>query len=175
MAEGLVIGIDVGFSGALAAVSKTDVVSLFPMPVMMGMGSNRVDVRAIKEWLCPIWRDHGIALVVIEHAKVMNKARGGKEIKQGVTGMFNFGMGFGKLLGMFEVLGLKMEEVKPEDWKKVVLRGFKDKNKDAAISLCQQRFPQTRLTLPKGKKPQDGWADAICLALYGQTRIGNLL
>ena len=100
------------------------------------------------------------ALVVVEKVGAMPG--------QGVTSMFNFGMGYGMWVGMLAALGFPYELVAPQKWKAAVLGGTK-KDKRAAIEYVQRRFPDVSLlATPRSKVPHDGMADAACLALYAR-------
>lgn len=97
-------------------------------------------------------------MVVIEKVHAMPN--------QGVTSMFNFGMGYGALVALASVGQARVVLVPPQMWKKHVLAGT-SKDKEAAIQFCSQTYPSVNLILPRCRKPHDGMADSICLAHYG--------
>lgn len=85
---------------------------------------------------------------------------------QGVTSMFNYGKGFGLILGVCEALGIPYRLITPQAWKKLVLAGTA-KDKDAAINFVRRAYPGVDLTPGRKVKPHDGMADAVCIAEYG--------
>ena len=86
--------------------------------------------------------------------------------KQGVTSMFNFGLGYGAIVALATVSTARLVLVTPQIWKKHVLAGT-NKDKDAAIQFCNHTYPNVNLILPRCRNAHDGMADAICLAHYG--------
>lgn len=89
---------------------------------------------------------------------------------QGVTSMFNFGKAYGELIGTIKCSGYAYLLVRPQDWKKEVLAGT-DKDKAAAIDFCTHFYPEINLIPGRKKTPQDGIADAVCLAEYGKRKL----
>lgn len=92
--------------------------------------------------------------------------------KQGVTSTFNFGMGFGQILGILEAFDRKYTLVKPSVWKRVM--GV-TADKQTSIRKCGQLFPEVSL-LPTSRcrVPSDGLAEALLIAEYGRrTAVNN--
>jgi len=80
----------------------------------------------------------------------------------GVRSAFNFGCGYGQLLGVLGALGVRHESVTPSTWK----RWFKlSRDKEESRAKAIQLFPQ-RAELFKRRK-DDGRAEAALIALYG--------
>lgn len=86
--------------------------------------------------------------------------------RQGVASTFSFGRGFGEIIGMLAALGIRTELVSPQKWKRAVLAGT-DRDKAAAIRFVQENYPDIDLTPGRCRVPQDGIADAVCIAHYG--------
>lgn len=179
------IGVDQGLDGALCWLTgllDTDPKYVLKMPTHKGQGGKkRPDVSAIKSWLNDRIREHGIPdLVVVERSQAMThrsgKGQKGKERHgQGVTSAHTTGLNAGIVIGVFDFLGYPGEEPTPQQWKKSVLSGYKEKDKKAMIEVCKQRFPSlSLLSSERAKNPHDGIADAVGLALYGQFRLGNV-
>lgn len=141
------MGIDPGLKGGVAWVG--DKVGAIPMPVK----DKRVDGEALAE----VIRAVAPASVTVEKVGAMPG--------QGVVSMFNFGHGAGTIAGVLSALGAPFSLATPQAWKKAVLPAG-DHGKDAAIALCAKHFPGVRLVLPRCRKPHDGMADALCLALF---------
>lgn len=91
--------------------------------------------------------------------------------KQGVTSSFNYGVGYGVLIGMTTFAEIPLHEIRPADWKREILAGEPDKkDKGTSIRVCERLFPQVELVPGGCKKPQDGMAEAILLAEYGRRK-----
>ena len=87
---------------------------------------------------------------------------------QGVTSMFNFGMGYGSIQGILAAAGIPVKLVTPQEWKKY--HGLIRMDKDCARLLAQRLYPQASLA----RKKDIGRADAMLIGDYGvqQQRIG---
>ncbi len=84
---------------------------------------------------------------------------------QSCVAMFNFGMGFGQLIGMCQSNLISYVLVTPQAWKKEILHDTL-KDKASAIEFCRREYPGLDL-IPKGcRKPHDGIADALCILTY---------
>lgn len=166
------LGIDPGLRGGLALLTADErddmrVVAAVAMPTTTSAGytasAGKADVDAEGfAGLLRSWREaYAIRYVAVEKVHAMPK--------QGVTSMFNFGRGFGVLVGVLAGTGLRVDYVRPQAWKDRVF-GDDDRGKGAAIAYCLGNYPSTRLT-PKGcRKPHDGVAEALCLASYARAR-----
>lgn len=85
---------------------------------------------------------------------------------QGVTSMFNFGMGYGKILGILEAFEMPYELITPQSWKKYV--GVTS-DKMTSIRKAQYLFPDVSLLPTKRSRvPNDGMAEALLIAYYGK-------
>jgi len=86
--------------------------------------------------------------------------------KQGLSSTFNFGHGRGVWRGCIAANGWHVLEPRPADWARAILRNIPGKGKDRAIMRASQ-VRGIELIPPGCRVPQDGIADACCLALYG--------
>lgn len=145
-----IVGIDPGKSGGIALLSGTHAEGDV-MPVV----GKEIDGHEVARLLV----DAAPGLVVIEKVGPMPK--------QGVTSTFNFGAGYGRLLGVCDALGIPYRLVTPQAWKRCVLAGTA-KDKDAAVAFVKRGFPMVELTPGRKRVPHDGIADAVCLAEYGR-------
>lgn len=88
---------------------------------------------------------------------------------QGVTSMFNFGMGYGMWRGMLSAFKIPYSLVHPLTWKNKVMRDM-PKEKEAAAERVLQLFPQV---IDQVKKPRKGYnigrCDALLMAHYART------
>jgi crossover junction endodeoxyribonuclease RuvC len=146
-------GIDPGKTGGVALITAL-FTKVWPMPIK----DKEVDCRELKEILSSV----KVATVFIEKVHAMPG--------QGVTSMFNFGQGYGKIKGCLEAMGMEYQLVTPQAWKKLVLEGMDwKKRKVASVEYCQDHYPDiSLLRTPRCKKPHDGLSDALCIAEYGR-------
>jgi len=147
----MIIGIDPGFTGALACLDKNNgkVMDVIDMPILRGV-KTELDESAIVKFLNYIEPD----LVVIERAQAMPK--------QGSSSTARYMCGYGILRGICVGLFLPYITVPPVTWKKKML-GSQAKGKDGSILLVNQLYPG----LLPGRKKDHGRADAILIAKYG--------
>ena len=156
----IVIGIDPGLSGAVAAVdSETlELYRVCDTPVLKVGTGCEYHVSEMADLLRSIILGSS-ARVVIERAQPMPG--------QGVTSTFSTGMGYGIWIGVVGALGIPYSSVRPCDWTRKLLKGVPGEGKARSILLASQIFPGIALTPPGCRKPRDGRADAACLAYYG--------
>jgi len=151
----IIIGIDPGKHGAIAALSE-NFVTVFPIP----LAGNEIDMPAIYDRLEEIVHNRSDVKVYIEKVHAMPQ--------QGVRSMFTFGFTTGALHGIISSMKIPLFTVTPIAWKKVVLEGTK-KDKLAAITYCRNAYPKVSLfATEKSRTPHDGMADSLCIATYGQ-------
>jgi len=155
----VIIGIDPGLKGGIAIipVSSPQASVAFPMPLEAD-GKN-IDYAAVAQilgkWKGPIY---------IEKVHAMPK--------QGVSSVFKFGMGFGGVLGVCGALGRRVVQVTPQRWQTALFGKKKDREegvdtKALSVRYSQEKFPWVSLTPGRTRTPQDGLADALCIASYG--------
>jgi len=157
-------GIDVGNQGAIVCLDGDKVVLAEVMPLLnVGKGKRNkylIDMRKLWETIM----DMDPQMVVLEKAQSMPG--------QGVSSVFNYGVGFGALQMALIVSGFPHEIIHPRKWQKVVLDGLPGNDtKKRAILKCQRRLPSLDLTPGKKRKPHEGLADAACMALFAQTLV----
>ncbi|MDO8595931.1 MAG: hypothetical protein Q7R45_04825 [Sulfuricaulis sp.] len=155
----LVIGIDIGLSGALAAISASGLVAVIDMPTMAkgkggGRVKNEVDPaalnRLLREWCGQCGGDE--VLVVIEQVSSMPG--------QGVAGMFSLGDSKGAVRGVVAARGYATTWVTASAWK----RHFGlPPAKELARARAIQLYPEAAL----GRKKDHGKAEAILIARFG--------
>lgn len=150
-------GIDPGQKGAIAVLSSANgrisVSEVWPMP------DNDRKLRSIFNYLKTIG-----ATVLIEKAQCMPK--------QSAPSGFNYGVGYGKMLGLMIAFEIPYHEVRPAIWKKEILAGEPDKkDKKVSIRVCERMFPNVNL-LPteRSKVPSDGIAEAVLIADYARRK-----
>lgn len=152
----VVLGIDPGINGGLAVVENECLKYVGPMPLNK---ERAFDVVRFRE----IILEHNPDVVFIEKAQSMPK--------QGVVSMFNYGKGYGFLLGFLSGLMCEVKTVTPKTWqgyfyKRVPVSG---KNpKERALCMANKLYTGfTWLKSGRSKKPHDGMVDAALIATYG--------
>jgi hypothetical protein len=152
--EQIIIGIDPGKSGGVCFMTKNGEVFLtFPMP--------ETPPELLKE-LEKASFIQGISHAFIEKAQAMPK--------NGAVSMFNYGMGFGQILGFVAALKIPYTLVQPRTWTKLMHMGTNgDEPKKRSLEAVQRIFPTVNLLASsRCKKPHDGLVDAILIAEYGR-------
>jgi crossover junction endodeoxyribonuclease RuvC len=151
----MILGIDPGLTGGLA-IRGRDVTVIEPMPAMDG----EITLVELTSWLRE--NKHQVEMAYLEKAQAMPK--------QGVSSTFNYGKGFGAVMGVLSALGIPFELVTPQRWTRVMHLGIEsDLGPKAKSRIAVARlFPQFDLReSPRCKKPHEGMVDALLLAEFG--------
>ena len=155
-----VIGIDPGLGGGFALLGPGGfaIIAVHSTPVTQTIKRGRthrevdamevaLSLSALRDFVA----DAELISVVIESVS----ARPG----QGVTSMFNFGRGLGRLEGVAAALGLSVSYLTPATWRgRVGLRG----DKTAARALASRLYPEQAHLFQRVK--DDGLAEAVLIA-----------
>jgi crossover junction endodeoxyribonuclease RuvC len=161
----ITIGIDPGFSGAIAALDKTgDLFDVTDMPVIKGGGKTKdeIDELAIHEWISTHVSFFRHSHVFIEKVS----ARPG----QGVTSMFRFGVAYGIARAIPAVLNLPVTLLTPQNWRAQVGLARQpatanDTNKALSRQRAAQLFHNHAQLFARVK--DNGRADSALIALAG--------
>jgi crossover junction endodeoxyribonuclease RuvC len=165
------LGIDPGQTGSLAMIRVLDdgskEIRLFDPPLFEVKSGKKIrheyDEASMAATL------HEFSVVEKETTCILEKVSAMPD--QGVTSMFNFGMGFGLWRGMLAAFRIPYTLIHPLTWKKRVMRDM-PKEKDAARQRAIQLYPQVADQL--ARKKDIGRADALLLAHYGLVSSSNL-
>ena len=143
------VSIDIGFKGGLAFWETSNLLEVYSMPTYTHKKKTYLD----KETLLNLFQKYGVELVVIEDIHAMPG--------QGVVSMFRFGTQKGFFEGLALGLGIGLEVISPQKWKKTIglVRMTKKEAKRRAVELVNEWFD-----LGLGKT-EDGKADAVLLGL----------
>ena len=110
----------------------------------------RVDSRSLYSILKPY---KSRLVCVIERSQAMGT--------EGSVSLFNYGEGYGRVMGVLDSLGIRYMEVPPITWKnKMNIHG----DKHISISRCQEIIPSSKQFIHLRK--HDGRADSLLLAVY---------
>ncbi|MDR1558586.1 MAG: hypothetical protein LBS84_02600 [Clostridiales bacterium] len=157
------IGIDPGINGAIAAINagSMEVLEVIDTPVVTSDGKRLYDIGGIADAIRHMCL-FGDAVVILEQAQAMPG--------QGVSSTFATGRGFGIWEGVLSALDVPYRTIRPVVWTRKIFAGMSGEGKARAIQFALRMFPGCELT-PKGsRKPRDGRADALCLAIMGSRR-----
>ena len=149
----LTIGIDPGLSGAIAFISDDGLPCVYDLPVMRDKSLAWIDGAALQSLIINE-REGRNATARIERVSAMPG--------QGVSSSFQFGVGFGSILGVLQALSIPIEFVTPGVWKKFY--GL-DSDKKAALYKARLLYPDVDLHLAK----HDGRAEALLIARYARS------
>ena len=157
----VIIGIDPGITGAAAFIWE-DHTEVFDIPVMAkGKGGakvkNQVNAAALAEMLehAKHWVGADKVYVYLERISSMPG--------QGVASMFSMGDTFGCIRGVCAALGLSVEIVTPQSWKKAYGLG---KDKEVIRAKAIELFPEA----PLSRKKDHNRAEALLIAKYGEDK-----
>lgn len=147
----LTLGVDPGRKGALALVDPDGaLVDVIDMPDATG--------AALGAHLAGFLEDHRPHTVAVAWVEKVHAMPG-----QGVTSMFNFGANYGAICGVLGALGVRVELVTPNAWKKAAgLTADKGLSRQRAC----ERWPLEARRF--ARKMDDGRAEAALLADHGR-------
>jgi len=145
-----IIGIDPGQKGAICILID-GAATFYPMP-------------KTPDYLAEIIKAHckGQYHVFVEKAQAMPK--------NGSVGMFNYGRGFGEILGILTYHQAPYTLINPRTWCALMHQGTSKGGTAKARSMeaVKRLFPGTNLLrTPKCTKLDEGYIDALLIAAYG--------
>ena len=160
------IGIDPGFTGAVAITKNSKVIDIIPCPLLkIGTGKikivnlkrveetkTRMDSKSLSKALSKYTKN---SFCVIEHSQAMPK--------QGISSTFIYAEGYGKYLGVLDTLDIPYHEVRSSIWKAKM--GL-DSNKYNSIDNALELYPDSKKYIKLRK--DDGKAEALLLAHYAE-------
>jgi crossover junction endodeoxyribonuclease RuvC len=157
----LVIGIDPGFTGAVAFIPRQGEAWVEDMPVMAYSATGFVKRVLNPHGLSRILRAHVSSLDIDPINPVVFIERVNAFPGQGVASMFSLGMSYWGAFSVAATLAYETRLVEPKDWK----RHFRlAKDKDLARGMAQRLFPHIDLSRAK----DHGRAEALLIAAYGR-------
>jgi crossover junction endodeoxyribonuclease RuvC len=155
----LILGIDPGYTGALAFYNTTTkyIDHLYDMPTYtLKSGKMRINIITLARHISR----HKPDFAVIEE----NQSRP----KQGLSSTFNFGYASGLTVGVVAGLFIPHQLVKPQIWKTLM-----NLSPDKKLSLAKARlmWPSQAELFRRAK--DDGRAEASLLAFFGERYVKN--
>jgi len=167
----LIIGIDPGLDGALAAIEADTgrFISVFDPPTSQVKSGKKMKRIYLEPAMVQIFENlqNGVGFNAVRTNELHNRivavtienvhAMPG----QGVVSMFSMGNGFGLWCGIIAALRLPSYRVEPAKWKRLMgIQTASDKGK--SIQIASRLFPAA----PLSRKKDDGRAEALLLAEY---------
>lgn len=143
----IICGIDPGFTGALAFISKNKIESIKDMPLVKVGRKKQVCAKSVAALLLQF----SPQIAVIENVHSMPA--------QGVASTFTFGYNAGILLGVCEALGIHTVMVAPQVWKGALALSV---NKRDSILLAKKKWPRYEHYFMRQK--DNGRAEAALIA-----------
>lgn len=164
----LIVGIDPGVSGAIAAVTPNGALQwVLDMPVRdagkKGRNAGEIDAGGLARFLRVQLAD--IDEVWVEDVQPMPSFQG-KDWQQGkkghgTLGAFSLGDSRGAIRGVLECLGLGVMRVRPQAWKRMY--GL-DADKAKALACVKRLYPGSVFF---DRKKDHGRAESVLIARYG--------
>lgn len=152
-------GIDPGKTGALVVLRPDGTSSTLRMPIKEDGKS--IDGIKVAAWLIA----HEVDFVIVEKIEARgHRNKEGKAIRN-AGNEFRFAIGVGVIHGCLDTLKIPYALVRPMIWKPAILKGL-GLDKEAAIKYVQLTLPHVDLKPGRCTTPQDGIADAACLAVF---------
>lgn len=156
----MIVGIDPGFTGAIAFLSdkKNKLLGMWDMPIIYIMKKKQVNAKFLAQMLKQISNDEPISLVAIEDVHAMPH--------DGVVSAFRFGYNAGILMGVCKSLELNVLRIKPSVWKPAL--GL-TRHKNDSINLARETFPDYMKYFKRQK--DDGRAEAALIAHFARENL----
>lgn len=163
----LILGVDPGLSGAIAAVTYDPIRSLFAyadMPTTTRGSKNQIAIYDLAFWISTL--SDRVRFAVVEDVSAMKyTTKDGQVRGQGAAASFSFGKTAGVIEGILAAHGKPIYFVKPATWKLAL--GLSH-NKNDSRALATKLFPESEGAWPL--KKHDGRAEAALLAHFGASR-----
>lgn len=175
------LGIDLGLSGALAAVRGATLMGVEDIPTREkpgdGLIKREIDAREIHaavKRLLGAYRDE--ATVFLENVYGMHQRQAGGR-GQGVSAAFSLGETRGAVRTVLDLMGLRVQWIAPQTWKRhygLIIKGAEepDGNKRSQLAKAKARelalkfYPDAPVTLVK----HHNRAEALLIARFGYER-----
>lgn len=151
----MIIGIDPGFTGAIAFLSDNNTLIIKDLPIRFIMGKKQIDEKKFSELIKERAAFDNIEFAVVEDVWVMPK--------QGIVSAGRFMYNAGILLGVLAAYNFKILKTKPNVWKPAL--GL-DSDKKKSLRLAKKVFPAYKDYFKLVK--HDGRAEAALIAYFAQ-------
>jgi len=155
-----VLGIDPGKDGGAVILRGREVLASVRVASLIGSAKwHTGGGDAVADWLRAAHAENRIDLAVLE-------LFAGRPM-EGRGSAMTTGVGWGIWYGALRGLGIAVLTPTSATWTKALFVGIQGEGKERSVAYCRRFLPDLDL-VPKGcRKPQDGLADAGCLAAWG--------
>jgi Holliday junction resolvasome RuvABC endonuclease subunit len=168
----VIAGIDPGLTGGIAIYNQADGEWLYigelPVVIEKDPKGKKKDVKSIDVVaLAKLLKEYNVDYVFIEKVHAMPG--------QGVTSMFTFGEGYGRVNAVAELCTKEVRRMTPQVWQKIVF-GSTDKTtppKERAVALAIRLIGKPPMK-HRGRVPHLGMCDAVCIARAGSVSLNML-
>lgn len=155
----VIMGVDPGQNGGVAFLSDNgEILHYRKMPVKLVDDKKIIDIAQIAAMIANFEPEHAF----IEKAQAMPH--------QGVVSMFNYGTGYGMILGLclsLEAL-ISTQLIRPQVWQKFMYAAMPDPKAMEPKARAMLRFSEIWPHLVEQNVTHDGIIDAMLIAEYGR-------
>lgn len=157
------IGIDPGKTGAIVVFGNDGVIAVADLPLQP---DGRLNAREFAQAFEVV--DQTNCICYIEKAQAFPQ--------QGSVSMFNYGVNYGQIISVLEMLKIPFQEIKSPEWKKEF--NLIHKEKEDSVTMAIHLYPGMEDIFIKKrgeKKPVllHGRAEALLIAVYAIRKSGN--
>lgn len=174
MTHRVLIGIDIGITGAIASLADGERPRVIDMPTRpRKAGGLEVDGRALAAHMRGLWAVHHGAsfLAIVERVYGRPAGTGGEGGAPGSASTMKLGQADGMVRGVLEALGFEIANVEPQTWKRYF--GLIKQEKGLARRVAAERHPCAAPVLCR--KKDTGRAEALLIAIWRyETEQGEL-
>lgn len=160
-----IIGIDPGISGAISLITEqANFVGVHDIPTMLANktgNKQQVNVAELARLMRTMMLENPDVRAIMERVTAMPSMPGpdGQRRGMGSASAFSFGRGVGHIEGVLAALGIPVEFVTPQQWKRALNL---PSDKEAARAMAQSIFPSA----PLGLKKHAGRAESLLIAKW---------
>jgi len=155
----VIIGIDNGISGALAAISAHHglVIDKMLMPTRPSGKSRECNALTLCRWL-----------ETFESSRIAVCLETPSKHSPGLLALCSMWDCYGAIRGVLESCGIQHARIAPQTWQSALLGKVpKGETKAAARAKAAQIWPEEQwLATPRSKKPHEGYVDAALIAEF---------
>ena len=153
-----IVGIDPGKTGGIAVLdSQGKCLTAIPMP----MAGSDIDTNTVLMLMHSLPEG---SRAIIENVHAFSG--------QGVSSVWSFGFGTGKIHGIIEAAGIPLDTVTPVTWQKAG-PGRTGGDKGITAAWAARTFPAATIVQPRCRKPHEGICDALGIAWWGFLKYGK--
>jgi hypothetical protein len=161
----VIIGIDNGVSGSLAAISSHSgaLIDAIPMPIQKARKGNEIDVVEVERWIKNVSAGfHNVHCAILEEP-------GGSKSAKAATSMAG---SFHALRTVLTLAGIRWHRITPQKWQREMMPGCNaGDTKPRALELAKRLWPdETFLATERSKVPNHNIVDAALLAEYARIK-----